>query len=106
MVGISDTPAKDFDQSQWQTDKVGRFQMAGDIIKSKMLIGRDTNQVKQLLGDPTWRSDSTYQEELKNSWFYDMGMGAGGLGVVFHTLSMKFDNNKKVVAIKHSKMQD
>jgi len=105
MFGISYTPSKDFDKSQWLTDKEGRFQMAGDIIKSRMLIGKDTNQIKQLLGDPTWRSDTTYQAELRNSWFFDMGMGGGGLGFMFHNLIVKFDKHK-VVDVKHGKTQD
>jgi hypothetical protein len=102
---ITYMPGRAFDKSQWLTDREGRFQMAGDIIKSKMLIGKDTNQIKQLLGDPTWRNDTTYQAELKNSWFYDMGMGGGGLGFMFHNLIVKFDKNK-VVVVEHGKTQD
>ncbi len=59
------TPSKDFDESQRLIGREGRFQMAGDINKSKMLIGKDPNQVKQLLRDPAWRSDTTYQSELR-----------------------------------------
>jgi len=32
MLGMSYTPSRDFDKSQWLTDREGRFQMAGDII--------------------------------------------------------------------------
>ncbi|MBA2760729.1 MAG: hypothetical protein H0U39_01975, partial [Segetibacter sp.] len=48
MFGMTYTPSKDFDESQRLIGREGRFQMAGDINKSKMLIGKDPNQVKQL----------------------------------------------------------
>ena len=105
IFGINYTPSKDFEKSQWLTDREGRFEMADDIIRSKILINKDTNQVKQILGNPTWTSDTTYQKELKNSWFYDMGMGGGGLGFMFHNLIVKFDKDR-VVAVEHGETQD
>ncbi|MDB6151547.1 MAG: hypothetical protein JWQ44_2995 [Chthoniobacter sp.] len=100
MFGMTYTPSKDFDKSQWLADKEGRFQMAGDIIKSKILIGKDTNQVKQLLGAPTWVGDTTYV------WTYDMGFGGGGLGFLFHHLNLKLDNESKVTSVEHVKIRD
>ncbi len=96
---ITYTPSKDFEKSQWLTHKEERFQMAGDIIKSKMLVGKDTTEIKQILGDPTWRQDTM------NAWTYDMGMGGGGLGFLFHSPVIKFDNNH-VVAVEHSEVRD
>ncbi len=66
------TPSKNFNKSQWLTDKEGRFQMASAIIESKMLIDKDTIQIKQILGEPTWGGDTTHV------WTYDMGFGGGG----------------------------
>jgi hypothetical protein len=106
MSSITYTTGRDFDRSVWGTDREGRFQMAGDIIKSGMLNNKDSNQVKQLLGDPNLRSDTTYQARLRNSWFYYMGMGGGGLGFVFHTLLVKFDSNNHVEAVEHRQRQD
>lgn len=105
MFGMTYTPSKDFDKSQWLSDKEGRFQMAGDIISSKMLLGKDTNHVKQILGEPTWGSDSIWKHDTVNTWTYDMGMGGGGLGFLFHYLIIKFDK-EKVVAVEHSKIRD
>jgi hypothetical protein len=73
--------------------------MAGDIIDSKMLIGKDTNQVRQILGDATWGMNND------SSFVYDMGFGGGGLGFMFHHLVVKFDNNK-VVSVEHAKIRD
>jgi hypothetical protein len=105
IFGMTYTPSKDFDKSQWLTGKEGRFQMASDIISSKMLIGKDTNQVKQMLGEPTWGSDSTWRPDTTNTWTYDMGMGGGGLGFLFHNLVIKFEK-QKVVAVAHSEIRD
>lgn len=95
---ITREPSSDFDKLKWLTDKEGRFSMGDDIVKSKMLLGKDTNQVKQLLGQPTW------QDSLNVSWTYDMGFG-GGFGFLFHNLSINFDKNK-VVKVEHSRIQD
>jgi len=99
MLGMSYTPSRDFDKSQWLTDREGRFQMAGDIVSSKMLISKDTTEVKQILGDPTWRQPTIA------TWTYDIGMGGGGLGFMFHNLVIKFDKGK-VVAVIHGKIRD
>lgn len=101
MLGMTCTPSKDFDKSQWLTDEEGRFQMAGDIISSKMLIGKDTNHVKQVLGEPIWSSESTWRSDTINTWTYDMGMGGGR----FHNLIIEFDKDK-VVAVEHAKIRD
>ncbi len=93
------TPSKDFDESQWSTNKEERFQMADDIIDSKMLIGKDTNQVKQILDEPEWR------DNLMPKWTYDMGMG-GGFGFLFNRLNLKFDENHKVISVEHEKIND
>lgn len=99
MFGMTYTPSKDFDKSQWLKDREGRFQMAGDIIDRKILISKDTNEVKHLLGDPTWRQDAI------KAWTYDMGWGGGGLGFLGHYLVLKL-NNGNVVEVEHAKVRD
>ena len=97
---MSYTPSKNFDKSQWLTDKEERFQMADDIIESKMLIGKDTNQVKQILGEPPWR-DTTAKK-----WTFDMGCGGGGLGFLFHNLDLNLDKKGVVISVEHIKIRD
>ena len=100
MFWITHTPSQSFDKTKWLTEKEDRFLMADDIIDSKMLINKDTNQVKQILGDPTWRSDTI------KTWSYDMGFGGGGLGFLFHNLNVKLDNEGKVISIRHVEIRD
>jgi hypothetical protein len=99
IYGLSYEPSLDFDQSQWTTDREGRYQMANDLIDSKILIGKDTNQVKQTLGDPTWHN------VVNKEWIYNMGMGGGGLGFMFHNLVVKFSNGK-VATVRHEQIRD
>lgn len=96
---ITREPSSDFDKSKWLTDREGRFAMGDEIVKSKILLGKDTNQVKQLLGQPTW------QDSLNVTWTYDMGNGGGGLGFLFHNLSVQFDK-AKVVKVDHIRIKD
>lgn len=102
---ITYTPSKDFEKSQWLKDKEGRFEMAKDIINSKLLMDKDTIQVKQILGEPTWGSDTNWRLNKINSWTYNMGMGGGGLGFMFHHLVIKFEK-QKVIAVEHVKIHD
>jgi len=92
-------PARNFDKETWLSNKAKRFQMSDNIIKSKLLIEKDTAQIKQILGDPTWRHDSL------NKWGYDMGMGGGGLGFLFHNLTVSLENGK-AVKVEHFEIKD
>ena len=92
-------PEKNFNSSKWLTDTAHRYQMAKDIIESKILIGKNQHQVIQILGFAT----NEFPE--RNLWNYDMGEGGGGLGFMFHNLEVVFDKNK-VIAVYHGKIQD
>ena len=100
MFVLTYTPNINFNQSQWMTDKEGRFEMASDIINSKMLIGKDTSQVKQILGEPTWSDDTT------KVWTYDMGFGGSAFSSLFHNLNLQLDNKGKVISVEHTKIRD
>jgi hypothetical protein len=94
VLWIDYEPKKDFDKEEWLSKKADRYQMAESIIESKMLLGIDTGAVKQLMGEPSWRSDTVWRSNDSNSWHYDMGSGASGLGFTFHYLNLRFRNDK------------
>jgi hypothetical protein len=98
ILFISFTPSRNFDSAKWRDNREDRFQMADDIIKSNLLIGKDTSQVKQILGEPL-------RGVYKDSYFYDMGYGVAGIGFLFHGLVIKFQRNK-VVSVEHNKLRD
>ena len=99
MFSITYEPKRGFSQRKWHSDKTSRYYMAPDIIESKMLIGKDSNQVKAILGEPDIRRPQY------SHWEYDMGEGSGGLGFMFHFLRVNIENNK-VVSIQHGRVQD
>ena len=104
FFGFIYNTGKSFTKRDWLKDKDGRHYMATDLIRSKILIGKDSNEVKQLLGHPFSRSDSTYQPGFRNDWFYEMGGGSFGLGFGLHILIVKFDNTR-VVSVKREKIR-
>ena len=99
MYYITYDPCRDFNQAEWFKEKDTRFEMGDNIIKSKMLIGKDSFQVKDILGFPSYSFDST------RTWIYGMGLGGGGLGFQFHNLSVKFEKGK-VVSVIHGRLND
>lgn len=94
---INYEPQKDFNTTAWSQDRQ-RYEMADDLINQKVLVGKDSTDLKAILGVPNRRTDSTYEVQLRNCWMYGMGMGPWGFGVKFHLLIVKFDGNK-VIAV-------
>jgi len=95
-------PSRKFDKSSWRSDTGKRFQMSDDIIKSEILIGKDTTQIKAFLGD----THQKYQDSTKKlTWIYEMGEGGGGLGFLFHSLGITFKDNKAIL-IQHFEIRD
>ena len=73
-------PSKPFDPERWSEDVQHRFHMADDLVKRKYLLGKDTAQVKALLGQPD------RPEYRPGTFVYHMGTGHAGFGVSFHSL--------------------
>lgn len=95
-------PSKKFDKISWRYDTGKRFQMSDDIIKSEILIGKDTTQIKDFLGD----THQKYQDSSKQlTWIYEMGEGGGGLGFLFHSLGITFKDNKAIL-VQHFEIKD
>jgi hypothetical protein len=99
ILWISYEPTKKFDSFLWQKDKESRYQMADNIVESKILINKDTIQLKEVLGEPA------YRDSAAKRWSYNIGMGGGGLGFMFHELTITF-NAKKVISVEHIKIRD
>lgn len=43
-------PTNSFDKNKWRNETEKRYELSDDIIKSKMLIGKTGEEVKQILG--------------------------------------------------------
>lgn len=72
--------------------------MIDDLIDSKLLIGKDSSEVKEILGSPELK------DKQQNFWQYYAGTGTG-FGFTDHQLIVKFANNK-VIRLEHIRQQD
>lgn len=91
-------PSRDFDKASWSSDKMARFEMADDLLESRLLIGKDSSQLKEILGDPWVRRSS-------GEWVYDMGWGGGGFGFLWHHLNIQFKESR-VLTAEYTTIQD
>jgi hypothetical protein len=88
IFSVSYYPTHDFDKQRWHTDEDNRYELSDDLIKSKMLIGKTKNEVRQLLGNETKNQDSV------NTWYYGLGYRPGLFNIDPSYLEIEFQNNK------------
>ena len=96
---ISGVSKRKFNKESWLNEPSKRYEMVDNLIKKKILIGKDSNQIKEILGTTSSRSDSN------NYWLYNMGMGTAFLGFAFHNLEVEFSGSR-VVNVRHHKYID
>ncbi len=70
--------ARPFDQARWLSDTTHRFEMTDDVVKTKLLTGKDTAALLQLLGSPDIRRPL--------QWEYYAGSSHAGFGIAVHYL--------------------
>ena len=96
--------SRDFDKKDWILlnedieKRLHRYEMIDDLIHSRVLIDKDSIQVKELLGRPNYKNTN------ENVWTYEAGTG-GGFGFVDHFLEIYYKKNK-VQKIEHKRIQD
>ena len=79
--------SRDFDKKDWILlnedieKRLHRYEMIDDLIDSRVLIDKDSIQVKELLGKPNYKNTN------ENVWTYEAGTG-GGFGFVDHFLEI------------------
>jgi hypothetical protein len=95
-------PQKKFNNNEWETNRDTRYEMAADIIKTKILIGKSREAVTELLGKSDFIFDANYiRYELhfnanSHNIFYVYKILSGGEDV----LDIYFQNNTVVELIK------
>lgn len=88
-----------FSKDKWMTEKNKRYEMAEDLIQTGIITGKDSNEVKALIGEPDFRNNTP------QIWNYTMGEGGGGLGFMMHYLVIEFVADS-VTSIWHQKIAD
>lgn len=70
--------------------------MAEDLIDSEILLGKDTTQIKALLGEPDHYGRCVWKKDAVNTWTYSIGVSDGGFVFLFHQLALRFDQDKVI----------
>lgn len=96
--------SRDFEKKDWILlnedieKRLHRYEMIDDLINSKVLINKDSIQVKELIGEPNYRN------KKEGVWTYEAGTG-GGFGFLDHFLEIYFKKSK-VQKLQHKRIQD
>ena len=89
---INSAPDRVFDRDWWLNNSNKRYEMAGDIINSGMLLGKTKQEVVSLLG-------SDYVDSGNNdvpSIGYDLGFSSEAMNLPDKMLNIEFDGNKVI----------
>jgi phosphate/sulfate permease len=95
--------SRDFDSVTWQANSktesgTDNYEMVDDLINSRLLIDKDSLEVKEILGSPELK------DKEQKFWQYYAGTSTG-FGFTDHQLVVKFANNK-VIMLEHIRQQD
>ncbi|WP_298494795.1 hypothetical protein [uncultured Algibacter sp.] len=85
---------KYFDTVAWEEKPELRYEMANQLIKDSLLIGKNKNDIKVLLGKPEWFGwDNNLKANSKEKWNYNMGFVPGAFNNMQECLELEFKNN-------------
>jgi len=90
-------PEREFKQESWIENINDRHEMTKDLIETNIIKGKSKDQVIELLGKPF--NDFNLQKDSTDIWAYNLGSEGHGMGWKFHSLILKFEN-EKVASIK------
>lgn len=95
VFSISYYPTHDFDRQKWLNDKDKRYELSGNLIKSKMLIGKSKIEIRQLLGDESDNKDSF------NVWTFGLGIRPALFNIDDSYLQVEFLEDKVINVEQH-----
>lgn len=88
---------KYFSSEIWQDKPSLRYELSGDMMSSKILIGKTKTEVESLLGTHEWLSwDDSKKDHDPNKWNYALGLEPGAFNTEKECLEITFENNKVV----------
>ncbi|HRE37653.1 MAG TPA: hypothetical protein PK092_04390 [Chitinophagaceae bacterium] len=73
-----------FKRNKWIAERNERYKMADDLIQSGIITGKDSNEVKALIGEPDLRNVTS------QIWNYNMDNGGEGFCFSIHYLVVEF----------------
>ena len=87
-------PKNKFSRAQWFAEKEKRYKLSGDIIESRMLIGKSKKEVKELLGK------DEMIDERSDYWEYGLGFVPSG-SIDPDALDIYFQDGKVIKVSQH-----
>jgi hypothetical protein len=85
IFSVSYYPTSDFDQNEWKSNIEERYKMSEDILESEMLIGKNRDEVINILGN-------NYSTNNENRLSYELGFVLGLFNINPDYLYIKFEN--------------
>lgn len=80
-----------FDKEIWFNQPEKRYMLVNDLINSKILLGKNKNQVKLLLTD-----DCKYCNNTSDAWMYYLGEGNNNEDFKWEVLDVEFKSDKVI----------
>jgi hypothetical protein len=94
FLSISYYPSHRFTKQKWNSNQEKRYELSEDIIKSKVLIGKNKTEIKQILGAENNVEQSDY-------WTYDLGYLPGLFNIDPYVLYIEFQNGVVAKVSQH-----
>ncbi len=89
---VNSAPERVFDRDWWLNNGNKRYEMAGDIINSGMLLGKTKQEVVSLLGNDYVSNEN----EEAQSIGYDLGFSSESMNLPDRMLNIEFDGDKVI----------
>lgn len=97
MINIFSTyhHQKYFSSEIWKEKPSLRYELADDMIASKLILKKSKGEIKSLLGVYEWLSwDNTIKDHDLNKWNYSLGIEPGAFNTEKECLEITFNNDK------------
>jgi hypothetical protein len=85
---------KYFNVEAWEENPELRFEMQNHIVKDSLLIGKQKDDVKLLLGEAEWYGwDDSIKANSQDKWNYNLGFKPGAFNKNQECIELIFENN-------------
>jgi hypothetical protein len=96
IYAMSFYPKYSFDAGKWKDDRDERYELSGNLIESKILIGKTKSEIRQMLGDEE-------NPETEDTWNYYLGMRPELFNLDPDYLEIDFKDNKVINVVQHER---
>ncbi|WP_194767732.1 hypothetical protein [Tamlana sp. I1] len=86
---------KYFNAEAWADQPELRFEMLDNMVQDSLLIGKNKNEVKSLLGKSEWFGwDDAIKANSQDKWNYNLGFKPGAFNNSQECIELDFKNDK------------